>query len=139
MEQAAALAFFALSAMASTRFAALPLPSLFSDHAVLLRADRVPVWGKGEPGEKVNVTIAGARATTTADTAGRWRVWLNLSRVGAGPFDLVATGCTRVVISDVIVGEVWLCSGQSNLAWPLVDAKRGAEEIAHSANTGGCG
>jgi sialate O-acetylesterase len=124
------LCFFVTSAPAD-----VSLPAIFSDHAVLQRSKTVPVWGKAEPGENVTVTLdsVSAKAVTAAD--GRWRANLDLSAVGGGPFELVVQGNNRLVASDVLVGEVWLCSGQSNMEWPLRSSGGAAEEIKNSANS----
>ena len=110
---------------------------LFSDHAVLQTSDRVPVWGRATPGESVTVTLGGeqAQATVLAGADGKWTATLDLSHVGPGPYELVAAGpANRVAAQDVLVGEVWLCSGQSNMEFTLNHATDGIEEIARSAN-----
>ena len=99
--------------------AAVQLPALFSDHAVLARKANVPVFGKADPGEKVVVTFNGQQAETTAGADGRWRVSLDLSKSPEGPFELKVNELT---VKDVLVGEVWLCSGQSNMAFMMVSA-----------------
>lgn len=102
-------------AIASVRLEADVVPaSLFCDHAVLQQGMPVPVWGAAAEGEQVTVEFAGQHATTTAHD-GRWMVRLAPLAAG-GPHTLTITGNNRVVISDVLVGEVWLCSGQSNMA-----------------------
>ncbi len=103
------------------------LPAIFSEHVVLQRAADVPIWGRALPGEDVTVEFAAARASTRADTGGRWRVTLDLSRAPETPGELHVTGKNRVTVADVIVGEVWLCAGQSNMEWSLA-ASVGAEE-----------
>jgi sialate O-acetylesterase len=95
------------------------LPALFSDHAVLQKSDQVPVWGWAESGEAVSVLLNGIKAKTVAAPDGSWKVLLNLRTQGPGPYELVVEGKNRIVVSDVLVGEVWLCSGQSNMEWPV--------------------
>lgn len=91
------------------------LPAVFSDHMVLQRDATVPVWGWADPGEKVTVTIGGQVQAATADTAGKWMVKLSrLDRVV--PPTLTVKGRNTITINDVLVGEVWLGSGQSNMA-----------------------
>ena len=110
---------------------------LFSDHAVLQASDHVPVWGRGTPGESVTVTLGGdqAKATAVAGADGKWAATLDLAHAGSGPFQLVAESAqNRVVAADVLVGEVWLCSGQSNMEFTLGDSTGGKEEAARSAN-----
>ncbi len=89
--------------------------ALFCDHAVLQRDKPIPVWGQAAPGEKVAVRLADLPAqSTTADAAGRWSVRLPAQPAG-GPFKLVFQGNNRVEMNDVWLGEVWVCSGQSNM------------------------
>ncbi|MCI0332976.1 MAG: sialate O-acetylesterase [Planctomycetes bacterium] len=94
------------------------LPAIFSDHAVLQRDMPVPVWGWAEPGEEVMVAIAGQMHKTKADDKGKWRVTLEPLSVGA-PLKMVVAGNNRLERNDILVGEVWLCSGQSNMEWPV--------------------
>lgn len=121
------LALFA----AGTLFAEVKLPAIFSDHAVLARRAKVPVWGTAAPGEAVSVKIGEVSGTTTADAQGNWRVDLDLSKSPAGPFDLEVN---NKKIRDVAIGEVWLCGGQSNMAFRLLNAFGHAEEKARPAD-----
>ena len=92
------------------------LPSIFSEHMVVQADAKVPVWGWAEPKEEVRVALAGAKASATADVNGRWRVTLGKLPAG-GPHKLVVTGKkNKLEVGDVLVGEVWLGSGQSNMA-----------------------
>jgi sialate O-acetylesterase len=93
--------------------AAVAPASLFCDHAVLQQGMPVPVWGTADDGESVTVTIAGRSASTVAHQ-GHWSVRLPALPVG-GPYELTIAGKNRVVLSDVLVGEVWICGGQSNM------------------------
>jgi len=93
--------------------------SLFSDHAVLQRDKPVSVWGRADPGERVTVTFRGQSVGATADAAGRWTVLLDAMTVQTEGADLAAVGKNRIVAHDVLVGEVWLCSGQSNMEFVL--------------------
>jgi sialate O-acetylesterase len=90
------------------------LPSIFGDHMVLQRDMPAPVWGWADPAEEVTVTIAGQSKTTTASIAGKGSVKLEAIKAG-GPYELVVKGKNTVEFSDVLVGEVWLGSGQSNM------------------------
>jgi sialate O-acetylesterase len=123
-----------LLALASAAYADVSLPAIFSHHAVLQRGARVPVWGKASPHEAVSVAVAGVTGSTRADAAGRWRVALDLAESRPGPHELVVTGHNRLVVSDVVLGEVWLASGQSNMEWMLSGADDAAVEIARPAN-----
>ena len=103
--------------------------SLFSDGAVLQQGVAVPVWGTAKDGEQVTVKLQEQTVTTTAKD-GRWLVRLKPLQPG-GPLTLTVAGeSNSVVISNVLVGEVWLCSGQSNMAFQLALAANGAEAVA---------
>jgi sialate O-acetylesterase len=101
------------------------LPSVFSDHMVMQRDLPLPVWGSATPAATVNVKIAGQSVTATADAQGHWRTAISALPAG-GPFTLQVTGAgTTLTVADVLVGEVWLCSGQSNMDFTLAStAKR---------------
>ena len=90
--------------------------AVFSDHMVLQRGREVGVHGQAEPGEKVTVEFAGHTASAQADAAGRWRATLPALEASAEPRDMVVRGTDTVTIRDVLVGDVWLCSGQSNMS-----------------------
>ena len=129
-----------LSSLVLTAFGAavatgeVSVPAFFSDHAVLQADSAVPVWGKGEPGETVKVTLGAAQGAATVGSEGKWRVDLDLSKVGKGPFELVVSGSNQLKFTDILVGQVWMCSGQSNMEWPLRVTNGGEEEAAQSAN-----
>ena len=98
----------------------LTLNSLFSDHMVLQQQQEVTLWGKYTPKEKISVKANwGSESTTKADEKGNWR--LNLTTLNAGgPFEVsISTRDTTITLVDVMVGEVWLASGQSNMEMPL--------------------
>jgi hypothetical protein len=110
-----------LALVAGTAWADVKLPSLFSDHMVLQGDAAVPIWGWAEPGEQVYVSIAGQIRTTVADNSGQWS--LKLDKLSApAPVTLTVKGRNTIVIQDVLVGEVWLASGQSNMQLPVNDA-----------------
>jgi sialate O-acetylesterase len=92
--------------------------SIFSDHAVLQRELPIPVWGRAAPGETVRVQCAGNEASTTADADGRWLLQLDPLPAG-GSHQMTISGENRIVLEDILVGEVWLASGQSNMVWKL--------------------
>ena len=95
------------------------LAPLFHDHAVLQRDQPIPVWGVATPGGRVRVTCAGHEAVVTAGRDGRWMLRLPALPAG-GPHELVAEAPSgRTVARDVLIGEVWVCSGQSNMQWLL--------------------
>jgi sialate O-acetylesterase len=110
------------------------LPALFSDHAVLQRSDKVPIWGKAAPGESVTITLDKATASATTGDDGKWKALLNLQAEGPGPYNLVAQGKNQITVSDVLVGDVWVCGGQSNMDFPLSHASNATQEIPASTN-----
>jgi sialate O-acetylesterase len=106
------------------------LAPLFTDHAVLQRDKPLPVWGRADAGEKIAVTFRGQTAHATADADGRWIALLTAIPATLEGADLVVTGKNTVTLTDVVVGEVWLCSGQSNMEWAISRSANAAEEIA---------
>jgi sialate O-acetylesterase len=125
-----------LSLAASLRTTAeVRLNPLFSDHAVLQQGQRVPVWGTADAGERVTVEFAGQKVSTTTDTHGRWQVALKPLKATATGASLKAGGKSGAAeISDVVVGEVWICSGQSNMEFALQSSHESAGDIAASGN-----
>src|SRR5688500_17100121 len=110
------------------------MDALFVDHAVLQRDRAIDVYGQAAPGEEVSVTLAGASATGRADSRGRWSVQLAAQPAG-GPHVLTArTAARSESAKDVLLGDVWLCSGQSNMEWPVRMTHDAWNEAALSAN-----
>jgi sialate O-acetylesterase len=104
-----------LAALAAPAQAAPVLGPLFGDHAVLQRERPISVWGRAKPGEAISVTLGDAKASGQADQSGEWRVELPAMKAG-GPYRLVATGADgSAAAEDILIGDVWLCSGQSNM------------------------
>jgi sialate O-acetylesterase len=93
--------------------AVVPNP-LFADHAVLQQGTAVPIWGTADPGEAVTVEIAGQTVSSTAGADGKWLVRLAPLKTG-GPETLAISGKNKIVLSDILVGEVWIAGGQSNM------------------------
>lgn len=116
--------------MACCAQAEVELPSVFSDHMVIQRGKPVIVWGKAEPGEPVSATLADQRATATGDPAGRFRLELPAMESAAGAMELVVSGRNQIRVQDVVLGEVWLAGGQSNMRFTLKQSERGEEEAA---------
>jgi sialate O-acetylesterase len=105
------------------------LPKLFSDNMVLQREMRVPVWGWADPGEKVTVELGGHTAQTIANSDGKWKLYLGPLDTG-GPFEMKVSGKNMITIRNVLVGEVWICSGQSNMAMEVENCLNAKQEIA---------
>ena len=113
--------------------AEVALPRIFWDHMVLQRDIAVPVWGTATPGDTITVTFAGQTKTATADKDGAWRVALDPLQASSEGRTLAVQSKTenrKSEIADVLVGEVWFCSGQSNMAWSVSKAADGPAEIA---------
>lgn len=105
------------------------LPSLFTDHMVVQQGRAISVWGKADSGEKINVALAGNGVAATADADGLWNVHLPPLSAG-GPFTLSIRGKREILIKDVMIGEVWIASGQSNMTFSLEGTQNAATELA---------
>ena len=113
---------------------AVELPRIFADSMVLQRGQSIPVWGHAEPGARVAVSLQDERVQATADGNGAWRVVLPARQAG-GPFVLhVDDGTAPIELRDVLVGDVWLASGQSNMEWPLSQSADADAEIARATD-----
>jgi len=108
-----ALMFGALGLRAEVK-----LPSLLSDGLVLQQGMKVNIWGTADPGERVTVTLGNRQASGVADSVGQWKVKLGPLNAG-GPFTMTIAGKNTITLHDVLVGEVWVCSGQSNMEMPV--------------------
>ncbi|MEM8487762.1 MAG: sialate O-acetylesterase [Bacteroidota bacterium] len=105
------------------------MPPLFSDHMVLQRSANINVWGKATPNSKITVRFNNQKSEITSSADSTWRVVLAPEEAG-GPFELTVEGETTLTFNDVLVGEVWLASGQSNMQWPLEATNNGETAIA---------
>ncbi len=113
---------------AQTALAAVKPNALFSDGCVLQQGMPVPVWGWADEGEQITVEFQGQKVTATT-TAGKWMVTLKELKAG-GPFEMTISGANTVTIKNILVGEVWLCSGQSNMQWTMAQSANAQENIA---------
>ena len=104
------------------------LPALFTDHMVLQRNTPLAVWGWAAPNGVVTVSIAGQEAEARAGADSTWRLTLPSMPAG-GPHTLTVAGAETLSLTDVLVGEVWVASGQSNMAWPLQASNDAEAEI----------
>jgi sialate O-acetylesterase len=111
------------------------LPKVFGSHMVLQQEMPLVVWGWAQPNETVTVTLASATAQAQANEHGEWKVVLPAMKAG-GPFTLKVTGSSSVVFDDVMIGEVWLCSGQSNMEMGIGMARDAQKEIAEANDPG---
>ncbi len=94
------------------------LPSIFADHMVVQRDLPVHVWGMATPNETVSVTFRGETQNAVADDLGRWSVYLKPGKAG-GPFSMLVRGTNAIMLQDVLAGDVWIASGQSNMEFPM--------------------
>ncbi|MBN2584827.1 MAG: sialate O-acetylesterase, partial [Planctomycetes bacterium] len=108
----------ALTVLCPAVQAEVRLAALFSDGVVLQQGRPVRVWGTADAGEKVAVSVAGVKAEATADAQGKWSVEVGPLAAG-GPHEMTVAGSNTLTVKDVLVGEVWVCSGQSNMAMPI--------------------
>jgi sialate O-acetylesterase len=134
MKQIAALIMF-INGFCLIASATPSLPGLFSDHMVLQRGKPIPVWGGADPGESLRVTLADRSVEIMAGPDGRW--WVLLEPLAAGgPFTLVVEGKARLTVRDVLIGEVWLASGQSNMHLALRGSSTAAKDLPMATHAG---
>ncbi len=105
------------------------LPAIFGDHMVLQRGQKVPVWGTADAGEAVTVTIGETKANTTAGADGKWSVKLDSLTASEKPSDVTVAGKNTITFHDVLVGDVWVASGQSNMQFGMSNAHNSKDEI----------
>jgi sialate O-acetylesterase len=127
--------FAAGALFAGVASAAPLLHDLFQDHVVLQRDKAINVWGRATPGESLTVALAGASSQTQADSSGQWRLSLPSMSAG-GPYQLSVSAASgeKQTVEDVMVGDVWLCSGQSNMVLQVHRALDSRSEILNSTN-----
>ncbi len=121
----AALAFI----FSTPAFADVTLPALLADHMVVQRGRPVPGWGLAEPHEAVTVTFRGETKSGAADDDGRWSIFLSPGDAG-GPFQLSVKAANTITLNDILVGDVWVASGQSNMEFPMTGLVNAQTEIA---------
>ncbi len=104
------------------------LAKVFGDHMVIQRNQDIVVWGWGSPKEKIVVSFKSQKKATTVDKNGNWKITL-LPEPEGGPFQLVVKGKNSITLSDILIGDVWLCSGQSNMEWSVANSNDANNEI----------
>lgn len=126
-----------LSVAAPLAKAEVRLPQILDSHMVVQRDRPIHIWGWSDPGENVSVVFENATRTTAGDELGRWSVYLPPQPAG-GPFRITISASNRIVLDDVLIGDVWFASGQSNMEMPLrgfpssASVNNSADEIAHA-------
>lgn len=120
-----------IACVSSVSAQALRLPAVIGDHMVLQREMPVTIWGWASPGQAVEVSFKGQAVSAEADSAGAWRVSLAPLDADAEPATMTVTsGDETLTVQDILVGEVWLCSGQSNMEWRVKESDHAADEVA---------
>lgn len=104
------------------------LPAVISDRMVLQQGAPARIWGRADPGEAVTVSFRDQKASTTADSAGKWKTYLKPLEAG-GPYDMTVSGQDTVVVKDILVGEVWVGSGQSNMGFTMARVNNSEHEL----------
>jgi len=113
-------------------FADVRLPAIIGDNMVLQQGSKAPIWGWADPGEQIDVSVSwmDMRWTVTADEQGKWRFSVTVPKAGAGPQRITLEAKNTVTIKNILFGEVWVCSGQSNMQWPVRASANAEQEIA---------
>ncbi|MGP0019254.1 MAG: sialate O-acetylesterase [Candidatus Sulfotelmatobacter sp.] len=124
-----ALALTTLASLAIPVRADVSVPALLADHMVVQRGFPVHVWGMAAPHEAVSVTFRGETKSATTDDNGRWSVYLSPGEAG-GPFPMTIKATNTLVLNDILVGDVWVASGQSNMEFPMTALVNAQTEIA---------
>jgi len=122
------LATAAIALATSGAHADVKLPAIISDNMCLQANKALPIWGKADPGEPVTVTLGDDKETTTAGPDGNWKVALHPLPEGAGPLEMKLAGKNTIEVKNIIAGEVWVASGQSNMEFAFNNAHNAAEE-----------
>lgn len=124
------LQYLALSVLITPALADVSLPAIFSDNLVLQQGKPVTVWGFAVADEDVTVRFAGQTQVTRADLDGKWRISLDPMTANAQPQELSVSGKNTVILKNLLIGEVWVCSGQSNMQWTVSQSGNAEQEIA---------
>ena len=126
MKKTVIFIFLLISVLANAN---IRMPLIFSDGMVLQRDKQIPIWGFADANESVEIHFNKQVKKTTADKNGKWTVNLSAEKAG-GPFELTIIGKNKITIKNVLVGEVWICSGQSNMEFQVFKTMNGEKEIA---------
>ena len=119
-----------MTLLGTLALADVKLPAIIGDNMVLQKKSAVPIWGQADPGEQVRVEIHGQQTQTTADASGAWKTVLDLSQFPPGPWQMTISGKNKLTLQNVLVGQVWLCSGQSNMEFGVGNCPTGKQDIA---------
>jgi len=108
------------------------LPKVFGTNMVMQRDIALPVWGWADAGEKVTVRLGACEKTATADKDGNWKVTLAAMKTSAKGAVMTVSGKNKIQFENILIGEVWICSGQSNMQWSLNRSTNGKKAIAEA-------
>lgn len=122
--------FFVFTASCSL-MADVNMPGIFSDNMMLQRGLPNPVWGTADPGEEISISIHNQQLKVKADEKGQWKATLKSIPAG-GPYELIVVGKNSLYFKNVLVGDIWICSGQSNMEWPVIISDNGKQEVAQA-------
>jgi sialate O-acetylesterase len=124
---------FLLLSLTENSEATLRLPKVVGDNMVVQRDASFHIWGWASSKENISISFAGQTKITVADSKGKWMITLDPIQAG-GPFDMTIQGKEKLVLHNILVGEVWVCSGQSNMEWSLIQAINGPAAVVSSEN-----
>ncbi|RKS19155.1 sialate O-acetylesterase [Flavobacterium endophyticum] len=130
MKRILSLLFIAIS---TTLSAKATLPKFFSDHMVLQRDAPITIYGWADPGKTVKVSFKNQNLESKTNANGEWSLTFS-SQAAGGPFEMVISEDNKITFKDVYIGDVWFCSGQSNMGWKLEDALNGKEELSNASH-----
>jgi sialate O-acetylesterase len=120
-----------ITILAGIAHAEVRMPAIIGDNMVVQAGMKVRIWGKANPGERVTVRFNSQTTSAPTDQQGQWQTFIGPFKAG-GPFEMIIKGGNTLTFKNILVGEVWICSGQSNMEWPLINAKDGAEAVAQA-------
>jgi sialate O-acetylesterase len=122
--------FALISWLASVGIADVKLPAVLGDNMVLQQGKKTAIWGTADPGEKVSVTLGDAKADTVSDDKGNWQVAFEPLTASDKPIEMTVVGKNTLKVSNILVGEVWLCAGQSNMGRTMLQTLNSSQEMA---------
>jgi len=121
--------FFCFCLIALNAKATITLPKILGDNMVLQRSAPVAIWGRADKGEKIVVKFGGQQKNAVADGEGTWMIWLDAMAASDKPRELMISGSNTIVLKNILVGEVWLCSGQSNMEYTMMKESKFANAL----------
>ncbi len=125
------LSFFGFFLISCFLSAEIRLPSVIGNYMVLQQNQPIKIWGWADPGERISLTFANQKKQALTDTEGRWRITFKAMKAGGGPLRMTINGTKSepIILNEILLGEVWVCSGQSNMEWSLLRTQSPTPEI----------